>query len=54
MPPGHGRKASAANSKTESNSNHNLNDLILHDFDSLHDSRQRKSWWRRYLPVETI
>ena len=47
MPPGHGRMFSAANSKTEPDSIHFPSDSILHDFDSLHDSRQRKSWWRQ-------
>lgn len=50
MPPGHGRMFSAANSKTEPDSIHFPSDSILHDFDSLHDSRQRQSCWGRAPP----
>lgn len=44
----------ATNSRTELERPRPVS-LILHDCDSLHDSRQRKGWRRhRCLPVETI
>ena len=45
-----GGRAPTAGSRTELDSDHCHNDFILHDFDSLHDSRQRKSWRRCRTP----
>ena len=45
-----GGRAPTAGSRTELDSDHCHNDFILHDFDSLHDSRQRQSCWGRAPP----